>query len=153
VNAFWSADGYSIITESDFGAHLAVWSLTDNQKYIISHPKTNVWHLSKDLYQPILSCFSELVSYPNDIHGTQEQGLDITTTALTHSLFAVVHRQDLRDYIAVYSQDPWHELTKFVCRTNDVAMIQWVSNKGLIVTADSPLTYQVALYTLNGEVC
>lgn len=156
IHAFWSSDGYSIITESDFGAHLAVWSLTENQKYIIANPKSNIWHLPKDLYQPILSVFSEstpmLMSTPTDSPTSPIDHGHTAVPPLNHSLFAVVHRYDLKDYIAVYSQDPWQELIKFQCRTNDVAMVQWISNKALLVTADSPLTYQVCVYTLSGEV-
>jgi hypothetical protein len=66
--------------------------------------------------------------------------------------FALVHRIETHDYIGVYGVEPWGEMSKFKCKTSDVAQIQWVPNGGHIIAIDSPLTYRVSVYSLTGSL-
>jgi hypothetical protein len=131
TNAYWSSDSLSIITESGLGIQLSIWSLTTAQKYIISYPKIDIWNV-KDIWKPQLTSFSD-----------SENG----------HLFAVVHRHEMRDYIAIYSQQPvWEELLKFQCYTSDVAVVEWLPGRSLLLTCDSPLSNTVVIYYPSGEV-
>ena len=126
ISAVWTPDSRNIITESDFGIQLCIWSLSDSTSSIISNPK----HLS----------------------GSQ-QGANIYKTydfSEKNDYFCVLHRHDLQDYIGVYSIDPWNELTKFKCRSNDTTSVRWF--KSHIVAVDSILSYRVIVYTPAGEV-
>ena len=207
INAFWSLNGYYIITESDFGIQLTIWSLLafpSPNKFIISNPKPNLWsNLTKDNnWTPCIVAFknmNQLTNNPKIIPTTVDQSnnnnhnstifkklntqnnqntlstihanLDnqstigmvdanyMTLSITVPDVLAVVHRYELHDFIAVYScyindkkQGNWEEITKFQCRTNDVASIQWLPLKSIIVAMDSPLTYNIYLYTPNGEV-
>lgn len=75
----------------DFGLQLTVWSLAIQQKYIILSPKSNMWNFTKDIVKPMLRAFNE-----------QEFG----------GLYAVVHRIEMHDFIAIYSQNYWEEQVK-----------------------------------------
>ena len=65
---------------------------------------------------------------------------------------AIGHRIELQDYIGVYSTHPWSELSKFKCRTNDLAQLAFVPSTTLIFSADSSLCYRVSVYSPSGEV-
>lgn len=118
--AKWASDSRHIITNSDFGIQMSIWSLVDNAIYTISSPKVGV----------SMSAFSDC-----------------------GRLFAVAMRIDCKDYIGVYSCDEgvWTELSKYKCRTNDVASIQWTPNGAHIIAVDSPLSYRLLVYTPAGE--
>lgn len=124
VAATWTPDSRSILTESDFGIYLSVWSLCDNTQAVISLPKPTTKGFKTQLH-----AFSECKKY-----------------------LAVVHRIELQDQIGVYSANPLSELSKFKARSNDVAVVQWVPNDTHIVTLDSPLTYKCCVYNPSGEV-
>lgn len=126
VQCGWAPDSRHIITISDFGIQLCVWSLVDSSCSIIAHPKTV--HADKDKEQHIYS-FSPCNSY-----------------------MAVIHRIDLYDYIAVYTLNPWKELTKFRSRSADAVAISWAPNSSALVLTDSPLSYKISVYSISGEV-
>jgi hypothetical protein len=130
VSAFWVPDSRGIITESDFGIHLSVWSLIDGSSHVISSPKTD----SK-----------------NGINKLRN-GSNMCKFSDCGRFMVLVHRLELQDYIGLYSVSPWGELVKFRCRTNDVCEIHWVPNDTHIVTIDSPLSYKINVYTPEGNV-
>jgi hypothetical protein len=130
INAFWMPDSRGIITVSDFGIQLTVWSLLDSTSHIISSPKHGLGAISNN--QP-----------------TQQQLLAFSDCS---RFLGVIHRMELHDYIGVYSTSPFHELSKFKCKSNDLAAISWTPNSTHIVTVDSPLTYRLVVYTASGEV-
>lgn len=71
-------------------------------------------------------------------------------------LFAVVHRFDLQDYIALYGRadetNSLQELCKFRSRSSDVALLRWSAGSGpLLIAADSPLSYRLAVYSPAGD--
>ena len=66
---------------------------------------------------------------------------------------AVAHRLDCKDYIGVYSTSPWTELTKFRCKTADLASIYWLSGSAALIALDTHLFYKFLVYNLSGEVC
>lgn len=130
INVAWAPDSRSIITESDFGIQLTIWSLIDSTSNSISHPKQPFYGgNTKSFTSPSLFSFSDCGKY-----------------------MSVVHRIDVQDHIGIYSTDPWSELSKFRCKSNDVAVIQWTPHGTHIVTVDSPLNYRVCVYTPSGEI-
>ncbi len=46
LNVIWSPDSRHILTESDFGIQLGIWSLLENTSYIIQSPKLNCYSFS-----------------------------------------------------------------------------------------------------------
>ncbi len=125
INAQWLPDSLSVMTESDFGVYLSIWSLTDNTQSVISLPK------------PVVKGFK----------------CQYTSFSDNKQFLSVLHRIELQDHIGVYSLLPnVVELHKFKTRSNDVAMISWVPNDTHIVTIDTPLTCRACVYLPSGEV-
>ncbi len=108
--------------------YLHIRSLIDNTSHAILHPK-----------QPFVG-------------GKNSTWSSLFTFSDCGKYLAVVHRIELQDHIGIYSTDPWAEQTKFKCKSNDVASINWVPNGTHIVTCDSPLSYKFCIYTPSGEV-
>lgn len=133
IDSFWMKNTQNIVTECDFGIQLSIWSLTDSKSYIISNPKQSIYKSTN----------------------AQASNHTIKLNALSDNcvFFAVVHRLDLHDFIAIYSTAPnWEELIKFPCRSNDIAYIEWTPQGSHIIAAESPLTYKALIYTPTGEL-
>lgn len=130
INAFWMADSRGVITVSDFGIQLSVWSLLDSTSHIISSPKYGLGAIA-----------------PNS--PSQQQLLAFSDCS---RFLGIVHRMELHDYIGVYSASPFQELSKFKSKSSDVAALSWTPRSTHIVTVDSPLTYKLIVYTASGEV-
>ena len=130
INGYWMPDSRGIITISDFGIQVSVWSLLDSTCQIISGPKQGLGLIgSNAASQQQLLAFSDCSRY-----------------------LAIVHRLDLHDYIGVYSTNPFQELSKFKSKSNDIAAVHWTPNSTHIITVDSPLTYRIVVFTASGEV-
>ena len=132
VSACWSFDSRSVITESDFGIQLSIWSLLDSSCHLISNPKQSIVRSTS----------------------SAKAGHTIKLTAFSDCgrMLAVVHRIELHDHIGIFSTSPWNEISKFQCRSNDISSIQWTPNGAHLVAVDSPLTYKFLVYTPSGEV-
>ena len=130
INVFWMPNSRSIITVSDFGIQLTVWSLLDSTTHIISSPKQGLGNLTVN-------------------QASRQQLLSFTDCS---RFLGIVHRMELHDYIGVYSTEPFNELSRFKSKSNDVAALYWTPSSTHIVTVDSPLTYKVVIYTASGEV-
>ncbi len=128
VNSWWSPDSRTLIVESDFGIQLSFWSLVEATSSIVAFPKPSNFSVKR---------LSQILAYSD-----------------VSNYLAVVHRIELQDYIAVYSHvdSTLTELTKFKARSSDVAFIRWMPGDTHIVTADSPLSYKLHVYTPSGEV-
>ena len=131
INVYWHPDSRGLITVSDFGVQLAMYSLTDASSSIITNPKQGIGYVgggsTTSAHQQLLS-FSDCAKF-----------------------LAVVHRIDLQDYIGVYSVvGPVIELAKFKCRNNnnDVSSVSWTPNSTHIVAIDSPLSYRIGIYSI-----
>lgn len=133
ISASWIPDSQSLITESDFGIQLSVWSLVDNSQSVITFPK------------PVTKLHSAMATFNRT---------NSSTIAFSDNrrFLAVVHRIELQDHIGVYSLNPLLEVTKFRARTSDVAMVQWLPYDTHLITIDSPLYYKCAIYSPSGEV-
>lgn len=133
ISASWVPDSQSLITESDFGIQLSVWSLVDNSQSVITFPK------------PVTKMHSAMATFNRT---------NSSTIAFSDNrrFLAVVHRIELQDHIGVYSLNPLLEVTKFRARTSDVAMVQWLPYDTHLITIDSPLYYKCAIYSPSGEV-
>ena len=156
-NAYWSADGYSIITECEYGLQTTIWSLIDSQKFIITNPKSDIWTPTSSatttgITTNSISNNKDSLSYTSTNTTTWRPKLTTFTDDANRNLLLFVHRYDIKDYIGIYKPNPWEEIHKFICRTHDVSYIDWIKGRNLIVTIDSPSTYNVALYTPSGEV-
>ena len=134
VGASWCPNSRSIITESDFGIQLTVWSLVDELSYILTNPKQNIYR-SEKASSSSLFCQQQLYSFSD-----------------CGRFLAVIHRVDLHDLCGVYATDTWTEINRFQCRSSDVICVQWTPGGGHIVTTDSPLTYNIHVYRPSGEV-
>lgn len=126
INCCFAPDSRHIVVESDFGIQIALWSLIDSSSSLIMYPK-NISYPSGALVQTIT--FSDCSQY-----------------------MAVVHRFELHDHIGLYTVEPWSEIIKIKCVTNDVVAVHFAPNSTHIITVDSPLTYHVAVYQPSGEV-
>jgi hypothetical protein len=130
INVHWMPDSRGIATVSDFGIQVTIWSLLDSSSSVISSPKQCLGSIGTNgASQQNLLAFSDCSRY-----------------------LAIVHRQELHDFIGIYSTSPFQELSKFKSRSNDVAAIYWTHNGTHVVTVDSPLTYKIVIYTASGEV-
>jgi Tol biopolymer transport system component len=124
INAFWTPDSSNIVTESDFGIQMSIWSLTSGTSTIVSLPKPPSSPYSKT------SAFSDCGRF-----------------------VAVVHRIEHHDQIGVCSVlPPMGEVSKFKAKSNEVASIQWVPDGTHLVTLDAPLVYRICVYTPMGKV-
>ena len=128
----WTKDSRHIISESDFGIQISIWSLLDSVSIIIPLPK--VPYNQEGVVSSQVYCFSDC-------------GL----------LIAVVHRVESQDQIGIYSirsssSSKSGLVTKFFAKSKDIATIEWTHSDQLIVTADSPLAYRFCVYLPTGEV-
>lgn len=126
IRASWTPDSRHILTESQFGIQISVWSLTTSSSIVISNPKsltTGSGGVMKSF------AFSDCGSY-----------------------LAVIHRLELQDHVGIYSTNPWEELSKFRCQSNDALSIQWLTGGLHLIVVDSPLSYRVGVYTPSGQV-
>ena len=130
VSAKWTPDSRHIITESDFGIQLTVWSLFDGTSMLIANPKQVIGEKGSS---GMMIAFSDCDRF-----------------------LAVGHRIDLQDFISVISMDvgEWTELSKFKCKGggNDLVSLQWTPNGAFIVAVDSHLQYKLCVYTPSGEL-
>ena len=127
IHARWCPDSLHILIESDFGIQISIWSLTDSSSYLFKYPKQAPSSSSRG--GPSLSAFSSCESF-----------------------MVLGHRIELQDYIGLYSTDPWTELTKFKCRSNDLAQLSFVPESTNIIAVDSILHYRVTIYSPSGAV-
>lgn len=120
--AKWSSDSRHIITVSDFGIQMSIWSLVDNSVHIISSPKIG----------PSMSAFSKCGRF------------FAVAMRIECKDYIGVYSCDAVDGV-------WAEISKIKCRTNDLASIQWSPNGGHLIVTDSPLSYRLLVYTPAGE--
>jgi WD40 repeat protein len=125
VYVTWSPDSRSVVSLSDFGIQLSIWSLTDGTCSIINNPKS----ISTNLPGQNVFAFSDCEKF-----------------------LSVIIRSDLQDYIGIYSTYPLKEISKFKARSNDAAFILWVPSGLHVIVIDSPLTYKLHVYLPSGEV-
>jgi hypothetical protein len=138
VNAEWAPDSRSIVTVSDFGIQMSIWSLTDSSSRIVLNPKQALCE-----EQSILTEYGRYLGdskHPADTFGFSADG----------SMLAVVHRLESSDFIGVYMTSPWGELSKFKCKSNDVAAVMWSCTGQNIITVESSLHYSIKIYDLKG---
>lgn len=133
ISSSWTPDSRSIITESDFGIQMSVWSLTDNSQSIITFPK------------PITKLHS-IIAHHNRASSSTFAFSD------SQQFLAVVHRMELQDYIGIYTLNPLMEVIKFRSRSPDICCIQWLPQDTHIVTIDSAIYYKCCVYSPAGEV-
>jgi len=160
VNAYWAPNSRSILTESDFGIQLAVWSLTDSSTSIISNPKQPP--VMPPSLSPTGSSSSSTVaagsnnSYAALAFRNHDSFSRLNSTVLGAPLacfsdcreyMAAVHRIEGHDHIGVYNVEPWGELNKFRARSSDISQLQWTASSSLILAIDSPLLYRIGVYT------
>ena len=131
IGARWCPDSRNVITESDFGIQLTVWSLMDSTSQVISYPKQTNTSGGNNIASGSNIAFSDCSRF-----------------------VAVLHKIDLADHIAVYSMSPWSEISKFKCKesNNDVMSIQWTPNSAHIIAISSHLQYKVLIYSSSGEL-
>jgi hypothetical protein len=153
INAHWLPDSRGIVTVSDFGVQLSIWSLLDGTSQVILNPKQGLGHVHST---PGPFPFTSTTNLGNQ---------QLISFSDCSRFMAVVHRMDLHDYIGTYATsrsgtganaEPFAELSKFKCRGsaqgNDVCAVYWTPGGTNIITVDSPISYKVALYTASGEV-
>lgn len=133
ISAAWCPDSQAIITESDFGIQLSLWSLVDSSQSVITFPK------------PLTKVHTALANF-------NKQPTSTIAFSDNGQFLAVVHRIELQDHIGIYSLHPLLEVTKFRSKTADIACIQWLPMDTHIVTIDVPLHYKCAIYSPSGEV-
>lgn len=117
-----------VITESDYGIQLCIWSLVDETTMIIANPKQMTSGSSGTIKSFAFSKCNQFL--------------------------AVIHRFDLQDYIGIYtvSSVSWTEINKFKCASNDAMFVSWLPDSTHLVVCDSPLNYKICVYLPSGEL-
>ena len=149
VKAEWTPDSRNIITVSDFGIQMSIWSLTENSSRLITQPKympsAGIYDVALQLDSFSSCCYSKGSS-------NHEQQSTLFRFSDCESYLAVVHRIDLNDYIGIYKTYPtWGEFSKFRCKTSDVTALHWSENSKFVLTVDSPLSYHINIYSIGGD--
>lgn len=145
--AWWAPDATRIVTESDFGVHMSVWSLRDATSSIISLPKP-ILSLSGGQHSPIS------ITRTNSGAGGKGNACRNAAFSPCGRFLAVLHRSDLQDKIAVYAVgtsgggadgSDCGEISRFKCRpgtssgSSDIAAICWITNPSVAADPALPL--------------
>jgi len=134
-HARWCPDSRHVVTESDFGIQLAVWSLIDGSCAMISYPKPgNIIAFSDDNDYCAVGLRIELQDYIG-FYAVNFQRDDINPHNNPGS-----------------SMNQWNELAKFKCKSHDMTALHFVPGSHLIVAVESVLQYKVTVYMPTGEV-
>jgi hypothetical protein len=67
-------------------------------------------------------------------------------------VLVLMQRENLKDYLAIYSTESAAEPDRFTLRTNDAADCAWAPNGKALAVWDAALVYAVHVYTPAGEV-
>ena len=137
VDSCWTPDSRGIMTESDYGLQLAVWSLVDSSSQTISTPKA-----LNNSAVPV-----QLQSSPCNANKQAQLG----AFSDCGSFYAVVLRCNAQDEIGVYTCEPWGIANRFKCKSADVSAISWTPCSRYVVTVDSALCYAAHVYDLHGQ--
>ena len=131
VHCRWTPDSRHIITESDFGIQLAVWSLIDGSSGLIAYPKpTNIIAFSDDNNYCAIGLRIELVDYIG--------------------VYAISNSNTIKNQNE--STSNWTEVSKFKSKSQDIQNIYFLPNSHLILTVDTCIQYHINVYLLTGEV-
>ena len=131
VHCRWAPDSKHIITESDFGIQLAVWSLIDGSSGLIAYPKpTNIIAFSDDGNYCAIGLRIELVDYIG--------------------VYSINNANTVKNQNESVSN--WNEVSKFKSRSQDIQSIYFLPNSHLIITVDTCIQYHINVYLLTGEV-
>jgi hypothetical protein len=134
-HARWCPDSRHVISESDFGIQLAVWSLVDGSCAMISYPKPgNIMAFSDDNSYCAVGLRIELQDYIG-FYAVNYQRDDINPHHNPGS-----------------SMNQWNELSKFKCKSHDMTALHFVPNSHLIIAVESVLQYKITVYMPTGEV-
>ena len=107
VNACWAPNSRAIITESDFGIQLAIWSLTESSTIVISSPKQSA--IAPTSSSSSAGAVSSAAAYAaaayrshdsfNRVHATV-LGSPLANFSDCRALLAVVHRIESHDHVS-----------------------------------------------------
>ncbi len=142
THACWAPDSRHVLTRSEFNLRLSIWSLVRKAVTYIKTPK--------------------LMSGSG---GIAEEGALVGHGAVKFShagtLMAVLSRIECKDVLSIYSvasdsaaaaaTGGWELLKQFHIDTEDCVQIEWAPNDAHIICVDTPLQYNVAVYTPSGQ--
>ncbi|EPR58721.1 WDR8 protein isoform 3 family protein [Toxoplasma gondii GT1] len=125
VAASWAPDSLHIVTASDCGMRLSVWSLCatpaeDPLRLVVMRPK-----------------------FPSAGRAFSPSG----------AFWAVCTRVDCKDFLEIFhvSQD-WVKLRDFQVKTDDLQGLLWTPSETSLVVWDTPLLARLAVYHISGQV-
>ena len=75
-------------------------------------------------------------------------GLDFSDDG---AYMALVHRQECKDVIRIYSTETWQPLSEFFADTVDMVDLKWSPNGRMLAVWDSNLHYNVLVYSIDGR--
>lgn len=147
VSARWAPDSRFVITESDFGIQLTIWSIIDSSSAVITHPKqSGIIAFSGDGKMMAVGLRMDLQDYIGIYSYIPHQTPPIGSRTSNKSH----HHADLHDGAGVAAG--WTEVNKFKCRTNDLASLCFTVSGNRILATDSHLCYKFTVYMPSGEV-
>ena len=124
-SAHFSPNGGHIITVTDFHVRMTLWSLSDASVTYIKCPK------------PLRSERAAVFNRRGN-------------------MFASVQRVEHKDEATVYqyrhTNNTWECISAFTLATEDVASLVWSGDDEHIAAVDSPLDYNIFIYTCRGDM-
>ncbi|XP_048751589.2 WD repeat-containing protein WRAP73-like [Ostrea edulis] len=64
---------------------------------------------------------------------------------------ALAERRDCKDFISIFACDSWELVKHFETETDDLTGIEWSPDSRVLAVWESPITYKILLYTLDGR--
>ena len=146
THATWAPDSRHILTRSEFNLRLSIWSLVRKQVTFIKTPK-------------LMPAYHATGSAAAVEDTAQLGGHGAVQFSHGGSLMAVLSRLECKDVLSIYSvaadaNSPtggWDLLKQFHIDTEDCVQILWGPNDAHIICVDSPLSYNVVIYTPSGQ--
>ena len=149
THAQWAPDSRHILTRSDFNLRLSVWSLIRKSVTYIKQPKL----------MPPPSHIETITSSGTASVITENGNGNNVRFSNSGQFMAVLTRIECKDVLCIYSvaADPtspsggWDLLRQFQIDTEDCVQIDWSPDDAQILCVDSPLNYNIVVYTTAGQ--
>jgi WD40 repeat protein len=146
--AQWAPDSRHIITRSEFNLRLSVWSLVRKSVTYIKQPK---------IMPP--APVENITGLGTASVATEAGNGNNVRFSNSGHFMAVLTRIECKDVLGIYSvaadaaaqSGGWDLLRQFHIDTEDCVQIEWSPDDAQILCVDSPLTYNIVVYTPSGQ--
>ncbi|KAK3104488.1 hypothetical protein FSP39_003317 [Pinctada imbricata] len=77
-----------------------------------------------------------------------QKGIDFSNGG---KYMALAERRDCKDFISIFACSSWELVKHFETETDDLAGLQWSPDGRVVGVWESPLTYKILLYSIDGR--